>query len=95
MLAAGLEGIEKGYQVPPPAEEDVYLMSAEKRQSLGIGQLPGSLWEAIQLAEGGTVVRGALGEHVFTSVVENKKIEWERYRSQVTDYEIRRYLPIL
>jgi glutamine synthetase len=95
MLAAGLKGIENEYQVPPPAEEDVYAMSAEERQSRGIGELPGSLWEAIQLAEEGTVVRDALGDHVFSSVIENKKIEWERYRAQVTDYEIKRYLPIL
>ena len=70
-------------------------MAAEERQARGIGVLPDVLWEAIQLTEGSDLVRKALGEHVFRSFIENKKIEWERYRVQVTDYEIKRYLPIL
>ncbi len=95
MLAAGLEGVEKEYQPPPPVEGNVYEMSPEERQKRGIGTLPGSLWEAVQYAEGSEVVRKSLGEHVFNSFIQNKKIEWDQYRSQVTDYEIKRYLPIL
>jgi glutamine synthetase len=95
ILAAGLEGIEKEYEVPDPVEENVYEMTAEERQRRGIGTLPASLLEAIQLTEKSKLVRRALGEHVFSAFIQNKKIEWDRYRTQVTDYEIQRYLPIL
>ncbi len=95
MLAAGLEGIVNKYEVPEPVEENVYEMSDEERKRRGIGTLPGSLQEAITLAENSPLVRKALGEHVFQKFIENKKIEWDRYRTYVTDYEIKRYLPIL
>ncbi|MDM7999236.1 MAG: type I glutamate--ammonia ligase [Dehalococcoidia bacterium] len=95
MLAAGLDGIEKGLVPPDPVEENVYEMSAEERRKRGIGTLPDSLWEAVQLAEKSEVVRKALGEHVFKAFIENKKIEWDRWRVQVTEYELKRYLPIL
>jgi len=95
MLAAGLEGIEKGLEPPAPVEENVYEMSAEERQKRGIGTLPASLLEAILLAEKSEVVRKALGEHVFDAFIQNKKIEWENYRAQVTEYELKKYLPIL
>ena len=95
MLAAGLEGIEKEYEIPAPIEENVYEMTEEERKRRNIGTLPGSLWEAIKLTEGSDVVRKALGEHVFDAFIQNKKIEWELYRSQVTGYELDKYLPIL
>jgi len=95
MLAAGLEGIEKGYEVPEPVEENVYEMSDEERQRKGIGTLPASLWEAVQLTKKSEVVRRALGDHVFDAFIKNKKIEWDQYRTQVTDYELKRYLPVL
>ncbi len=95
MLAAGLEGIEKGYEVPPPVEENVYEMTEEERTRRGIGALPGSLLEATLLTEKSGVVRKALGNHVFDAFIKNKKIEWDQYRTQVTDYELNRYLPIL
>jgi len=95
MLAAGLEGIEKEYEVPDPVEENVYEMTQEERERRGIGTLPGSLWEAIQLAEKSELMRRSLGDHVFDAFVKNKKIEWDQYRGQVTDYELKRYLPIL
>ena len=95
MLAAGLEGIEKGYEVPDPIEENVYEMSDEEKQRRGIETLPGSLFEATLLTEKSEVVRRALGNHVFDAFIKNKKIEWDQYRTQVTDYELNRYLPIL
>jgi glutamine synthetase len=95
MLAAGLEGIEKEYEVPDPVEENVYEMSEEERERRGIGTLPGSLWEAIQLTEKSELVQKALGSHVFDAFIKNKKIEWDKYRSQVTEYELKSYLPIL
>jgi glutamine synthetase len=95
MLAAGLDGMEKGYEPPPPTEENVFEMSQEERERRGIGTLPGSLYEAIQLTEKSQLVREALGDHVFNSFIQNKKVEWDRYRTQVTDYELKNYLPIL
>jgi glutamine synthetase len=95
MLAAGLKGIEEEYPVSPPVEENVFEMGDEERSLRGIGALPTSLREAILLAECSELLREALGEHVFKSFIENKKIEWETYRAQVTDYEIQRYLPVL
>ena len=95
MLAAGLEGIEKEYEVPPPVEENVYEMTESERQKRGISTLPASLLEAVQLTEKSELVRKALGEHVFWAFIQNKKIEWDQYRTQVTDYELKRYLPIL
>jgi glutamine synthetase len=95
MLAAGLEGIEKRYDLPDPVEENVYEMSEAGRRERGIGTLPGSLLEAIQLAERSDLVRKALGDHVFRTFIDNKKHEWDTWRIQVTDYEIKNYLPVL
>src|SRR4030043_426986 len=95
MLAAGLAGIEEGLEAPQPVEANVYHMSEEERKRRGIGSLPASLLEAIQLTEKSKLVRKALGDHVFNAFIENKKIEWDRYRIHVTDYELDRYLPIL
>jgi glutamine synthetase len=95
MLAAGLEGIEKNYEVPEPIEENVYEMSEDERNRRGVNVLPASLLEAIQLTEKSELVRKALGDHVFNAFIQNKKIEWNQYRSQVTEYELKKYLPIL
>jgi glutamine synthetase len=95
MLAAGLEGIEKEYEVPKPIEENVYEMTADERQKRGIATLPASLLEATMLTEKSGLVRKALGDHVFDAFIANKKIEWDQYRTQVTEYELKRYLPIL
>jgi len=89
MLAAGLEGIEKEYEVPEPVEENVYEMTAEERQRRGIGTLPANLLEAIHITEKSEVVRKALGDQVFHAFIENKKIEWDRYRGQVSEYELK------
>lgn len=95
ILAAGLEGIEKGYDLVPPVEENVYQMSAEEREKRGIGVLPGSLIEAIKLAEQSEVVKKALGDHVYQHFLDNKRAEWDNYRKEVTSYELSRYLPVL
>jgi glutamine synthetase len=95
MLAAGLEGIEKKYEAPEPVEENVYEMTDEERTQRGITTLPASLLEAILITERSELVRKALGEHVFSAFIQNKKIEWDQYRTQVTEYELKRYLPIL
>jgi len=95
MLAAGLEGIEKEYELADPIEENVFEMRSEERERRGIGTLPMNLSDAIGLTENSQLVRKALGEHIFDSFIKNKKIEWDQYRIQVTEYELKRYLPIL
>ena len=95
MLAAGFKGIEQEYPVPPPVEGNVFAMTPEERHAKGIKALPGSLGEAIALAEGSELLRESLGEHIHNSFIQNKKIEWDEYRATVTDYETLRYLPIL
>ncbi len=95
MLAAGLDGIENERPLPPPVEENVFEMTAAERAARGIEMLPGSLIEAIEVAEKSSFLREALGDHVFESLIANKRIEWERYRRHITDFELREYLPIL
>ncbi len=95
MLAAGLDGIKNNLPIPDPIEENVYEMSEEERKERGIGILPGSLTEAVALTEASALVREALGDHVFNSFIENKKREWHEYRTQVTEYELKNYLPIM
>lgn len=95
MLSAGLEGIEKEYDLVEPVKVNVYKMSEEERETAGIGQLPENLWEAIKIAEKSDWLKKTLGERLFFKLIENKKIEWQNYRSQVTSYELEQYLPVL
>jgi len=95
MLHAGLDGIEKGYELPEPMEMNLYHLTDEERKTAGIEMLPGNLGEAIQLAESSELIRRALGEHIFPRYIALKKKEWEDYRIQVTEYELNKYLSIL
>jgi glutamine synthetase len=95
MLAAGVKGIEGNYPLPDPIEEDIYEMDEEARDRAGITSLPGNLFEALQEIEKSELVRETLGDHIFNKFVANKKIEWDRYRTHVSQYEIEKYLPIL
>ncbi len=95
MLAAGLEGIEKGYELPEPIEKDIFGLSDEEKKELRISSLPGSLIEAIEIAEKSEIVRKALGDHIFNNFIAGKKMEWDDYRTKVHPYEIARYLPVL
>lgn len=95
MLVAGLAGIANRYELPPPQERDIYHMSEEERRAAGINSLPGSLNEAIQLAERSYIVREALGDHVFENFIAIKKAEWDEYRTNVSQWELERYLPLL
>ncbi|OAI38728.1 glutamine synthetase [bacterium SCGC AG-212-C10] len=95
MLAAGLDGIERELPLPPPVEENVYEMAPEERAARNIAMLPGSLIEAIEAAESSPLLRSALGDHTFESLIKNKRIEWDRFRRHVTDFEVAEYLPLL
>jgi glutamine synthetase len=89
LLAAGLEGIEREYPLPPSRD------ATDEASMEQAPTLPGSLHEALQLAEASDLLRNCLGEHLYESLLMSKHIEWERYRSHITDYELQEYLPIL
>jgi len=99
MLAAGLAGVKNKekdeYELPPPTEKDVYLMTGSEKEREGIKSLPGSLIEAVALTEESELVREALGEHVFENFITSKKVEWDRYRVAVTEWELKEYLGVL
>ena len=95
LLQAGLEGIEKGYELPEPMERNLYHLSPDERKKLGIEQLPETLGEAIEIAAESELILKTLGEHVFTRFVEIKRQEWEDYRTQLSAWELEKYLPIL
>ncbi len=95
LLMAGLEGIEKGYELPEPMEKNLYHISPEDRKRLGIEQLPETLGEAIELTAESELVLRTFGEHIFNRYIEIKRQEWEDYRVQVTQWELDRYLSIL
>jgi len=95
LLQAGLEGIEKGYELPEPMEKNLYHLAPDDRRRLGIEQLPETLGEAIEITAESELVLRTLGEHMFNRYVEIKRQEWEDYRVQVTPWELERYLPVL
>lgn len=95
LLAAGLEGIEKGYELPDPIEKNLFDLTETERRQMGIETLPGSLGEAISYFEKSELMYRTLGEHVFTRLLELKRNEWNEYRTQVTGWEIEKYLPVL
>lgn len=95
LLAAGLRGVEQGYELPPELTENLYDMTPEQLTRTGIDQLPGSLNEAVEAMAGSELVRDALGEHVFEWFLRNKRSEWSAYKTHVSQFELDRYLPSL
>jgi len=95
MLAAGLEGIKNKYKLPDPIEENIFDMDEKRREKLNIETLPNNLWEAVQYMEQSKLMKKTLGNHIFNKFIENKKIEWDRYRTHVSKYELDTYLSIL
>ena len=92
ILAAGLEGIDEGYELPAEAESNVWAMTDAERAAEGIQPLPSSLAEAIDEMERSELVAEALGEHIFEWFLRNKRAEWDQYKAQVTPFELARYL---
>ncbi len=88
LLAAGLKGIDEGYELPAEAEDNVWSLSDSERRALGYKQLPASLDHALGLMEDSELVAETLGEQVFNFVLLNKRQEWKAYRDQVTPFEL-------
>jgi len=103
MLMAGLRGVQKDYPVPEAVEENIYKMSNHRQKKFKIQTLPRNLEEAVKLMEKSDLVRETLGDHIFSRFIANKHCEIEEYYKnvssefdkQVSDYEIKKYLPFL
>jgi len=95
MLAAGLKGIEEGYKLGEPAKDNIYLMGHEERERIGISSLPEDLLEAIKVTEKSALVKETLGEELFSYFIRNKRMEWDEYKQQLSQYEMNKYLPLL
>ena len=93
MLAAGLDGIEKGMTPPDALEENLYDLDDECRTDRQVQTLPGSLKEALDCLAEDKVIQDALGAHAYERFVDAKTQEWDDYRTQVTAWEVDRYLP--
>ena len=94
IFAAGLKGVEEGYEIPPEAEEDVNLMHPKERKAMGYPDLPKSLASALACFESSELMAEALGEHVFEFLIRSKHEEWTRYSRHVTPFELRHYLSL-
>jgi len=95
ILAAGLRGIEQGYELPAEADANLFEMGDDVLGKLGIEQLPQSLADALKVMENSSLVHEALGEHIFEWFLRNKRSEWRGYKTQVTPFELQRYLKSL
>jgi len=95
MLGAGMEGIEKGYDLSDPIEEDIFERKPAELMPHGITDLPGNLYAAILEGEKSDLIKKVLGDHIFNKFIENKKIEWDKYRTHISQFEIENYLPKL
>jgi glutamine synthetase len=94
LLAAGLRGVDEGYELPTEARGNLFEMGEEQRRALGVAPLPDSLDHALEAMESSELVRAALGDHIFEWFLRNKRAEWREYQRQVTRFELDRYLPL-
>ncbi len=95
MLAAGLKGIEGKLDPPAPVEKNIYELSETEKEKYNIHHLPESLGHALSFMKGSSLVKETLGDHIFNAFLHVKQNEWREYRTQVTKWEIDKYLPIL
>jgi glutamine synthetase len=95
VLSAGMRGIQEGYALPDEAQGNLNARSPEELEAEGIPSVPGNLADAVAVMERSELVREALGEHVFEWFIRNKKAEWAEYKTQVSQFELDRYLPRL
>jgi glutamine synthetase len=95
MLAAGLKGIDEGYELPDEATDNIHEMNDTERRARGIHRLPDDLNDALREMENSELVAEALGEQVFEYLLRNKRAEWDDYKEYVSPYETARYLPVL
>ena len=93
ILAAGMEGIRKGYDLPAATNQNIFELNADEMEKLGVEPLPQSLSDALDVMERSELVHNALGEHIFEWFLRNKRSEWRDYKTHVSQWELERYLP--
>ena len=91
-LAAGLDGIKQEMEPPKSVDVNLFAMTEEQMDALGIEQLPETLGEALEAFEHSSFVRKVLGDHVYTKYLAAKSAEWKKFRAEVTDWEVEEYL---
>ena len=94
IIAAGMDGIDRELELPPPVTSNIFTLSPEERTKLNIRELPGNLFQALGFLEKDDVIRSALGEHIFEHFLNLKKAEWLQYSTQVSDWDFKRYYDV-
>ena len=92
VLEAGLDGIRNQIEPDESVDRNIYRMNVQERHEEHIQDLPSTLHNALKEFEKDDVMRKALGDHIFQSFLEAKKLEWASYRQEVTQWERDQYL---
>ncbi|MDF0112739.1 type I glutamate--ammonia ligase, partial [Staphylococcus pseudintermedius] len=92
ILQAGLDGIKNKLEVPEPVNQNIYEMNREEREAVGIEDLPSTLYTALKAMRENPIVKDALGEHIYNQFINSKSIEWDYYRTQVSEWEVEQYM---
>jgi glutamine synthetase len=93
LLAAGMKGIEEGYELPTETTENIFELNAKEMAAKGVEPLPQNLADALDVMERSELVRETLGDHIFEWFLRNKRDEWRAYKAHVSQWELERYLP--
>ena len=101
--AAGIQGIKENLKFLPPEEKDIFEMTKAEIKRKKINTLSKNLKEALELFEKSKLAKETFGNHIFQKIIQNKEIEWlkykkavgKRYEKEVSPYEIKEYLPVL
>jgi glutamine synthetase len=91
-LAAGLDGIKNKLDAPKGIDTNIFDMTDDEREFVGVEPLPSNLYEALQYLRGDKFVTGVLGSRIAKKYMEAKEAEWSTYRKQVTQWELDEYL---
>jgi glutamine synthetase len=95
ILASGLDAIENNLPLIEPINENLFELTADQREALGVKNLPDNLKEAIELLKEDKLMKETLGDHIFNKFVELKNKEWEEFKKTVTEWEIKKYINII
>jgi glutamine synthetase len=91
-LAAGLDGVKNELTPPDPVNKNIFTMSHRERRRYRIDELPRDLHEALDCLQKDSVIRDALGTHIYRRFVEAKRQEWLEYSAMVSQWEVDRYV---
>ena len=91
-LKAGLDGIINKIEPPRSVDCNIYNMTDEERRALNIELLPGTLLDAVEELKKDPLILEVLGKHISENYIAAKEAEWQRYRANVSEWEIQEYL---